>query len=615
MVILSFSPAFRNGLVWDDSVFFEEPAVLAASGLETIWFSPSEMAKEAHYWPLTYTTFWLEHKLWGLAPLGYHLVNVLLYLGNVFLLWRLCTRLSLPGAWAAVAVWAVHPLHVESVVWVIERKDVLSGLLYLGAALAYVNFSEKGGAGRYGLSLGLYALGLLAKSAVVTLPAAMLIWHWQRRGRLAARHLARTAPFFAVGLLVSLGDMALYRSREILDLGYTLPERALIAARALWFYAGKLLWPSDLIVIYPLWDIEVADPSAWLYVAAAAALAVLLWLGRRRFGRAPLAGMLFFAATLSPALGFLDYGYMQYSFVADRFQYLAGFGLVAVVVGLAARGVERLPRRYGAVGPALLAVALASLGTLTWRQAALYRDDLTLFGHIVAANPSARSAHLNLGVALFHEGRYEESLAAGRIAAEQAPDSADAHTNSGLALLNLDRLEEAEAAFRQALEAEPRHVDARQNLGESLRRRGRHLEAIEAYRQAIAADPRYALAHAGLGESSFRLGRHEEALAGLNRSLELEPEAPAAPTLHLIAGLAARELGRFAESDRHFLAAMERMPGRAEPHLELAVNRLRQGDANGAEARLERALALDPDLPAARAELDRIRRLRAEPPE
>ncbi len=593
MVIVSFSPAFLNGLVWDDSVFTEDPAVLTVSGLKTIWFSPSEMT-EAHYWPLTYTTFWLEHKLWGLAPLGYHIVNVSLYLGTVILLWRLCLRLSVPAAWAAVAIWAVHPLHVESVVWVIERKDILSGLLYLGAALTYMRFTETRQAGRYGLGLSLYALGLLAKSAVVTLPAGLLIWHWWRRGRLTTKHLLQTAPFFAVGLLISLGDMALYRSKELLDLGYSLPERALIAARALWFYVGKLLWPGDLIVIYPLWNIQVTDALAWIYLVGAAALAALLWFGRHRFGRAPLAGMLFFALTLSPSLGFLDYGYMQYSFVADRFQYLAGFGLIAVLVGLASKGVQRLPRRYAAGAPAVLAAVLVLLGTLTWRQARLYRDDLTLFSHIVSFNPSARSAHLNLGVALYEAGRYEESLAAGRKAVEQARDSANAHLNLGLSLLKLNRLEEAEAAFRSALEVDPRHRNSHQNLGETLRNRGRHEEAIVSYREAIEADPAYALAHAGLGESLYQLSRHEEALAALNQSLALDPEASAAGALHLIAGQAARELGRFAESERHFRRAMQLMPGQAAPHLELAVTSLRQDQNEQAEDDLERALNLEP---------------------
>ena len=309
------------------------------------------------------------------------------------------------------AVFAVHPLHVESVAWIIERKDVLSALFYLTAVLVWVRFEESPGPGRYGLALALFAAGLLAKSVVVTVPAALLILQWWRRGRVTAVDLLRMAPLVAVGLAITLADYAFYVSREPLDLGYTLVERALIAARALWFYAGKLVWPADLMVIYPLWEIDARDPLAWAWVAGAAAL----WAARRRIGRGPLAGALFFAVTLAPVLGFVDFGYMQFSFVADRFQYLAGIGVLAVLIGTAAHAVGTLPERVlpervrtGALG---LAVALIlSLAVLTYRRAGVYRDEITLFSHVVAHNPEARDAHHNLGGALSEAERFEEGL-------------------------------------------------------------------------------------------------------------------------------------------------------------------------------------------------------------
>ena len=196
----------------------------------------------------------------------------------------------------------------------------------------------------------------------------------------------------------------------------------LIAAHALWFYAGKLLWPTNLAVIYPLWQVDGGDPLAWAYLAGAVALALVLWAGRRRIGRGPLAGALFFAVTLAPALGFVDYGYMQFSFVADRFQYLAGIGVLAVLTGAAWHGARKLPpaSRVGAGG--LAVVAVMALAVLTWRQAGVYRDEITLFSHVVALNPSARDAHLNLANALIDADRNEEALAAARIAVAQRPD-------------------------------------------------------------------------------------------------------------------------------------------------------------------------------------------------
>ena len=212
LVAAAYAPAFLAGFVWDDRIFTESRAVRDWSGLWKIWFafSPRAIRNEGHYWPLVHTTFWIEHKLWGFAPAGYHAVNVLLHAANTVLLWRLAGRLEVPGAWAIAAVFAVHPLHVESVAWVIERKDLLSALFYLAAVSAWLRFSESGGRKHYLLALVLFVLGLLCKSIVVTLPAALLICHWWKRGRVGGADLLRLAPFFAVGIAVAAADTAFY---------------------------------------------------------------------------------------------------------------------------------------------------------------------------------------------------------------------------------------------------------------------------------------------------------------------------------------------------------------------------------------------------------------------
>ena len=295
------------GFVWDDRVFARALAVRDWDGLWRIWFSPSEIEDEGHYWPLVYTSFWLEHKLWGFAPAGYHAVNVVLHAANTLLVRRLAERLAVPGAWLVAAVFAVHPLHVESVAWIIERKDLLSGLCYLAAFLAWLRFTDEPQAGRggrhYVLALALFAAGMLCKSIVVTLPAAFVIVSWWKRGRVTGSDLSRAAPFFVVGAAIAAADLSFYDVREPLSLGYTAAERLLIAAHALWFYAGKLLWPGGLAVIYPHWETGAGDPVAWGYVAAGVAVAAVLWFLRGRVGRGPLAGVLFFAVTLVAGSG------------------------------------------------------------------------------------------------------------------------------------------------------------------------------------------------------------------------------------------------------------------------------------------------------------------------
>ena len=538
MVGISFVPAYQAGFVWDDTIFAEAPVVRETSGLKSIWFSPSDIEQEGHYWPVTYTSFWLEHKLWGFEPLGYHVVNVLLHALNVLLVWSLLRRFAVPGAWVVAAVFAVHPLHVESVVWIIERKDVLSGLFYLTSFLAYVRFTDRPRPARYLLALGLFAAGLLSKTVVVTLPAALLVWHWWRRGRIDRLDLLRTAPFFAVGLTLAAADTAFYRTREALALDYSFVERILIAGRALWFYAGKLAWPDDLAIIYPLWDIRSADAVGWLYVAGAIAVPVVLWLGRGRWGRGPMACAAFYAATLSPALGLIDYGYMQFALVADRFQYLAGIALITLVVAALVRAARRLPAAGVTGGKVLLAAVLALLGSLTWRHAANFRDDVTLFSHIVSLNPEAHDAHLNLSEALIGADRFEESLEASRTAIEQRPGSPGAHSNLGLSLMGLDRFEEAEVAFGRALQIDPRDRNGHQNLGELMKKQGRYDEAVEQYLRALETDPDFALGWAGLADAHLLAGRHEEAAEAARKSLSIDSDSPNTAALHSLLGRA-----------------------------------------------------------------------------
>ena len=527
LVAVNYVPALSGGFVWDDVIFAEEPVIHAASGLPSIWFSPADIKNEGHYWPLVYSSFWLEHKLWGLAPAGYHAVNIALHLINCLLLWRLLVRLRVPGAVVIAAVFAVHPVHVESVAWIIERKDVLSALFYLSAVLVWTRFVETPGPGRYALAL--FTAGLLSKSMVVTLPVALLMWHWWQHGRVTRIDLLRLAPFVAVAVAVAItaADLSFYTSPEPLELGYTLMERALIAARALWFYAGKLLWPTDLAVIYPLWEIDARDLLAWAYLVAAAALAAALWFGRRRIGRGPLAGTLFFAVTLGPVLGFVDYGYMQFSLVADRFQYLAGIGVLAVLIGAAAHGVGRLPDAYrrGALG--LAAAVVVVLGALTWRQAGVYRDEVTLFSHVVAHNPEARDAHLNLGSALFEAERYSEAVESYRAVLEIDEDFALAYAGMGTAL-----------------------------FGER-----RYVQALEAMAQALSLQPELPTAAAlylHMGRAERELGHIEEAAAHFERATEIDPDN-VEPLLDL-ANLRIGQ-GRSAEADRILRSVRESRTG------------------------------------------------------
>ncbi len=529
LVAVSYFPATMAGFVWDDLAFTSARPVQSPSGLWQIWFAPSNITNEGHYWPILYSMFWLEHKLWGFTPTGYHIVNMLLHLTVTLLLWRLLLRLKIAGAWVAAAVFAVHPLHVESVAWVIGRKDLLAAGFYLACVLTYIRFVEDGRWGRYGCALALCGLGLLSKSVVVTLPASLLIWHWWKQGRVTGTDLMRALPFLLVGLCITVADWLSYKSLEKIVFDYSVIERGLIAVHALWFYVGKLVWPTDLSVIYPRWEVSAGDPLAWGYVAATLAAASLLWFYRHRIGRGPLAGALFFTVTLSPTLGFVDYGYMQFAFVADRYQYLAGIGVIAILVGAAEYGVSRLPGTWRTTVPvAATVVVVACLGTLTWHQAAIYKDEGTFFRHIAALNPPARFAHYNLGREYQRQGQLDEALTAYRTEyrfaqAQHHNDPARigyAHLGIGAIAEMQGRFEEAETHYKNG---STYNEMAFQRLAGLWIKQERYLEAIELYQTFIKRNPRHAGLYSDMGVALLKLKRYDEALRSFEQALALDP--------------------------------------------------------------------------------------------
>ena len=363
---------------------------------------------------------------------------------------------------------------------------------------------------------------------------------------------------------------------------------------------GKLLWPSELAIIYPRWDIRVTDPLAWGYLIAAVALVVALWHFRHRLGRGPLAGALFFAVTLSPVLGFVDYGYMQFAFVADRFQYLAGIGVMAVVCGGATYVVCHLSDLWqkGALGVA--AVVIVVLGVLTWRQASVYRDDETLNRHIIALNPQARNAHLNLGVVLYNQGRYAEALDATRVEVEQCPDCVKAHVLLGAILNALGRFEEAETHLRRALALNPQDVEAFRRLTEALIPQGRYEEVIDVLAQAALdpASPQAAELHVLMGQAAQANRQSEAAAEYYMHALEIDPHH--AEALHWLATLRAGQQ-RYDEMLELLQRLIDIDPSDAAIHSNIGIALFYLGRNDEALKSFDRALSLDPTLENAHA--------------
>ena len=647
LVVIVYLPAVLWGeFIWDDVIMTDATAVKDSGGLWQIWLNPTEaISGEGHYWPLVYSTFWLENRIWGFWPNGYHAVNVLLHAVNSVLVLCIARRLAIPGAILVAALFAVHPLHVESVAWVIERKDVLSGLFYLASVLTWFRFVKRPGWRDYFLVIVFFSAGLLSKSVVVTLPMALLIWHWWRGNRITELDLLRLVPLFAIGLAIAGADFAFYQSFEPLDLGYSLFERTVIAAHAFWFYVGKLFWPFDLSIIYPFWD--HANPYEWFYVGAIAVTAGGMWIMRRRWGRGPIACFLFFAVTLSPALGFIDYGFMQYSFVADRFQYLAGFGVIALAVGTLVPAVDALGKMTGVphfAHRSVRFIALVVVGVFawqSWQQTRIYRDNVTFNSHIVAVNPVAKGAHLNLSAALMDQGYFDDALAAIETAVQLDPDSYRVHFNLGLILAELGRHDEALAAIETAVQLDPDSSMVQSNLGLILAELGRYDEALAAASRAIEIDPKgdnvflnqskvlismgrvvdaeESLRRANqedpgrfdilqnLGESLRHQNKFEAAVAVFDEALKIMPESALA---HAARGTALHKAGRYIDSVSAIERALDLAPElpQAASLLEMSGQALMEvGLPEKALEYFEKALSLDPTLAGAKRGRERVR--------
>ncbi|HVH05162.1 MAG TPA: tetratricopeptide repeat protein [Myxococcota bacterium] len=556
-----YSPLRTAGFVWDDDQYVTANRTLDdAAGLARIWTDPRATPQ---YYPLVHTGYWLERRVFGLDARGYHLTNVLLHGLNAVLLWRVLARLGVPGALLGASLFAVHPVMVESVAWITERKNVLSLAFALGSLLAYLHFAplaagaEPGRrrAGAWALSLALFAAGLLSKTVVCTLPAAIAVLHWWKRGRIRTVDLAPLLPFFALGAAAGLHTAWIERHHVGAvggEWGLAPIERVLLAGRALWFYAGKLAWPHPLVFFYPRWRIDATELAQAAFPVAAVAAAAALFAARGRIGRGPLAAVLIFAGVLFPALGFVDVYPFRYSYVADHFQYHAAPALLALFAAAAAGGAARLGARGRTAARAGAIALVAALGALSYQQAHAYRDLETLYRDTIAKNPGAWSAYLNLANLLSSAGRNREAVPLAREAARLAPEIADAHNTLGGVLFLAAaetpgeasaQVDEAIAAFARARALEPGHVDALWNGAAALGAAGRHAEAAEWYAQIVERDPTAVDARVGLGRALLLAGRPADAEAALREALRVAPgRADAEEALAAAAAAAQRKV-------------------------------------------------------------------------
>lgn len=582
-IIIVYIPAIRAGYIWDDNRYVTANELLTSiDGLGRIWF---EIGATAQYYPLVFTTLWLQYHLWELQPAGYHLINVLLHACGAWFLFLVLRRLSVPGAFVVAAIFSLHPVHVESVAWISELKNTLSGVFYMSSLLLYLRYAGIGDGDiatvrrrRFYIgALLLFGCALLSKTVTCSLPATIVLLLWWKRKRLSPTMVVPLLPMFAMGLLLGLTTAWVEREfvgaqGESWDL--SIMSRVLIAGRALWFYAGKLLWPFHLASIYEMWDMNDAIGWYYLYPFLSIVLVIVLWQFRRVFGKGPLVAVLIYGGTLLPALGFIDFYFMRYSFVADHLQYLASASLLAPFVATIALGLTRIlktasrsrvpvARTSHAPHTICAVVVLTGLAILTWRQAGVYKNEETLWNHTLAENPKCWVAHNNLGVFLEALGRKEESFNHYVAALELNPDFALANKNLGVLLMRRGRLQEADTHFRRAIDFAPDYGDAYGQLGICLAKQGKTGEAIVLLKKSAELRPNDATVYNNLGWTLAGSKRFDEAILAYRKALELDPASAEA---HYNLGTALVSLGRFQEAISPLAHAVRIKPDYADAY-------------------------------------------------
>ncbi|MGZ4972008.1 MAG: tetratricopeptide repeat protein, partial [Limisphaerales bacterium] len=529
-VIVAFWPALSGAFIWDDDAMLTGNPLIRGP-LRAYWFT----TQPVDYFPLTYTSLWLEWRLWGLNPTGYHVTNVVLHALSCIILWRAFVRLNFPSAWLAAFLFALHPVTVESVAWIAERKNVLAMFFYSLTVWSFIRFAQSGKRTFYILSLSAFLLSLLAKTAAAGWPIIAFAIGWWILGNSTfskQNHSSRwdrftkctvwMLPFLVVALSLSVATVWFQYNRAIGDDTFHHHDfftRIAAAGTAVWFYIGKALVPYPVMFFYPMWDINSHSLISFVPTIALVALFVILWMFRARWSSPYLFALGYFVLLLAPILGFFNIYFQRYSYVADHWQY---FALPAITIMIAA-GLNKFKLQY-TIG-AGLALAFAFL---TFNESRVYHDPHTLWADTYRKNPQSWVALNYLALDKELAGRVDEAIQLYSHSLELNPEQSESHTGLGKSFCMLGKTNEALKQYEEAIRINPHHAIPYCNVAGIFQSQGKTDEAIRQYREALRFQPNYAPAYNSIGRLLCLQGRREEGIAELRHALAIDPEFPPA---------------------------------------------------------------------------------------
>jgi protein O-mannosyl-transferase len=599
--LFSHFQAIGGGFIWDDDAHVTRLDLRSLGGLWDIWF---KLGATQQYYPLLHSLFWFEHALWGDTAFFYHIANIFFHTIASLLVVVLIRKLSIPGAWVAGFIFALHPIHVESVAWITEQKNTVSGIFYLLSAIYYLNYDCDRKSKSYFYAFLLFILALLSKTVTATLPAALLLIFWWKRGKLSIKHdLVPLLPFFIIGAIAGLFTAwveRVYIGAVGPDFMLTPLMRCLLAGHVIWFYLGKLFWPANLIFIYEHWTIDSNSLLQYSYLIGVFILLGYLYYLMHKLSkngnsgivsRAPLASFLFYSGTLFPVLGFANVYPFQFSYVADHFQYLASLGVIVPVAALSTILVDKFSGEDKNIATLSGGVVIAILGFLSWNQCSIYLNAETLYTDTLNKNPMCWMAHNNLGAIWLNEGRvleaksqfeqalrirppyadaqsnlcstlirtgdYSGAVVHGIQAINLRPQSPENHNNLAIALAGLGRYQEAISQYKVALQLRPSYADVLNNIANAYVKIDKNQEAADAYQAAIKYAPNFPDAYGNLGMLLIKVGRSSDAIPFVEQAIRLNPNNI---LFHIYLGTALQNIGKLSDAINQYQEALKINP-------------------------------------------------------
>jgi protein O-mannosyl-transferase len=593
--LLIYWPALHAGFIWDDDMFLTlNPLIKASDGLKRFWFTN----QAADYWPLTSTSLWLEWRLWGMNPMGYHTTNVLLHLIESLLLWRILYRLNIPGGYLAALLFLVHPLNVESVAWITQRKNTMAMLFFLITCLYFISSEESNERNPfyinkwYYLSLLSFICALLSKGSVILLPVVLLAIIYTKK-KIVATDIFKLLPFTISAIVFTFINLWFQNHathETIRTANFT--ERLLGAGAVPWFYLSKIIFPHNLSFIYPQWNISTTHYVWWIFLIASLATSIVsLSLLKSKFSFIAYS-WLYFCLMLIPVMGFADIYFMKYSLVADHYSHLAIIGIIVLLAYCFESIISRLPKVKPYVQGLILGCILI-LSLISQHECLKYKSLETLYTTTLKINPNAWFAETNLVVLLSDTGRLDEAIRHGENAITLKPNQPETHYDLGCALSKARRYPEAITQYVLALQLRPNYRDALFNLGNSFHAIGDFKNAVDSFNKVIQLDPKSVEANTNLGACLAHEGRYDDASVVFEKVIMLR--SPSVQSF-INYGNALANAGKLKKACDVFKRAVDTYPNSAEVHNNYAMALSDADSLREAISEFKKAIQLDPSV-------------------